>query len=352
MKTGVEMTTAVAYKAWELKSFSLDSKKDIQPAQRHEKSEKLEHEQVRIEIKAASLNYRDLLVSRGHYNPKLPLPVVPLSDGAGIVTAIGEGVNKFKVGDRVMPNFMPEWLGGEVTPQAAKTALGGFVDGMLRQYAVFHQNSLVSIPEHLSFEEAATLPCAALTAWSALFVNGQLKAGQTVLTMGTGGVSLFALQLAKLAGAKVIVTSSSDEKLEKLKAMGADELINYKKNPDWDNAVLKATHGHGVDHVVELGGAGTLERSMKAAAMNGHVSVIGVLDGIAGPVNTLALIMKSLKVQGVFVGSVERFEAMNRAITMHKLKPVVDKVFKADEIVEALAYMESGAHFGKVVVKL
>ncbi|MBI5175398.1 MAG: NAD(P)-dependent alcohol dehydrogenase [Candidatus Melainabacteria bacterium] len=341
------MTTATTYKAWELRSFSLQ---DVAATAREES--RLEPQQVRIAVKAVSLNFRDLLVARGHYNPKLPLPVVPLSDGAGEVVAVGDRVSKFKKGDRVMPNFMPDWIAGEVTPEAAKTALGGFVDGMLREQATFNESALVHIPSHLSYEEAATLPCAALTAWSALMVNGALKPGETVLTMGSGGVSIFALQLAKAAGARVIATSGANDKLNRLKELGADTLINYKEHPNWDELVLEATGGRGVDHIVEVGGAGTLERSMKAARMNGHVSVIGVLDGISGSLNAIALIMKSLRLQGVFVGSRSRFEDMNKAISLHGIKPVVDRVFAADEITEALSYMASGQHFGKIVLRL
>ncbi|MBL0184600.1 MAG: NAD(P)-dependent alcohol dehydrogenase [Candidatus Obscuribacter sp.] len=340
------MTTALAtYKAWELKSLSMQ---DIKEGTRE--SQALAPDQVRIAVKAVSLNFREQLIAKGLYAPNLPLPVVPCSDGAGEVVEVGSKVTRFKVGDRVSPNFMPEWIDGDVTPEAAKGALGAFVDGMLRQFAVFSESALVHIPAYLSYEEAATLPCAALTAWSSLMVNGNLKAGQTVLIQGTGGVSIFALQLAKIAGAKVIATTSSDVKAAKLKELGAAHVINYKTTPKWEKAVLEATGGAGVDHVVEVGGAGTLERSMKSAKLNGHVSVIGVLDGVIGDFSPLNLIMKSLKVQGVFVGSRTRFEDMNRALELHQVRPVIDKTFKFDQIVEALAYMESGKHFGKIVL--
>lgn len=342
------MTTATTYRAWELTGFSMKEK--LVTASKREE-QKLEPHQIKIKVKACSLNFRDILMARGHYNPKMPLPVVMLSDGAGEVVEVGSAVTKFKKGDRVSPNFMPDWISGDVTNEAAKTSLGCLVDGLAREYAVFDENSCVHIPAHLSYEEAATLPCAALTAWSSLMINGQLKPGQTVLTMGTGGVSIFALQLAKLNGARVIATSSDDDKLARLKEMGADVTINYKKTAEWDEAVLKATGGAGVDHLVEVGGSGTLERSMKAAALNGHVSVIGILEGITGGMNLLPLIMKSLRLQGVFVGSRQRFEDMNRAIELHQLKPVIDKVFDADKIVDALNHMESGKHFGKIVLK-
>lgn len=341
------MSTKTTYRAYSLNSFSVS---DIKENERNLVSP-LPH-QVVIRVKAVSLNFRDLLVARGHYNPNLPLPAVPTSDGAGEIVEVGSAVKTFKVGDRVSPNFMPEWHSGRVTPAAAKGALGGFVDGMLQEYKVLDELSLVKIPDHLSYEEAATLPCAALTAWNGLFVNGDLKPGQTVLTMGTGGVSIFALQLAKMAGARVISTSSSEAKLERLKELGADETINYKSQPNWDEAVLKLTDGVGVDHVVEVGGAGTLERSVKAVRFGGHVSVIGVLAGVQGSVSPLMVIMKAAALKGVFVGSRTMFEEMNAAIALHKLKPVIDRYYKAEQIVEALAYMESGQHFGKIVLSL
>lgn len=341
------MTTEVAYKAFELRSLDM---KDIKPTSRA--PEKLKEHQVRIAVKAVSLNFREILICKGLYAPNLPLPVVPCSDGAGEVVDVGSAVTRFKVGDRVSPNFMPEWIDGEVTPEHTRGALGAFADGMLRQSAVFSEQALVRIPDFLSYEEAATLPCAAVTAWTSLIVNGGLKAGQTILTQGTGGVSIFALQLAKMTGARVISTSSSDEKLARLKELGADVTINYKTTPKWDRVVLEATDGRGVDHVVEVGGSGTLDKSLKATAMNGHVSVIGVLDGVVGEFSPLPILMKSLKVQGVFVGSRKCFEDLNSALALHQTRPVIDSKFAADDIVEALAHMESGKHFGKIVVTI
>ncbi len=333
------------FKAFQLGSFSVE---DIKAT---EKTIKRPHgTQVLVRVKAASLNYRDILVAKGYYNKGLPLPLVPLSDGAGEVIEIGGSVTRVKVGDRVSPNFMTDWISGEVDNQIAKTALGGFVDGMLQEYRLLDQDCLTHIPDHLSYEEAATLPCAAVTAWHGLVFNGKVKAGDTVLVMGTGGVSIFALQFARMAGATVIATSSSEQKLARLKEMGATHTINYKENQKWDEAVLEYTGGRGVDHVVEIGGAGTLDRSLNAVRMGGHVSLIGVLA--AGQVNTIPILMKGIRLHGVFVGSRSMYDDMNRAITAHKLKPVIDKVFKADEIVAALQYMESGKHFGKIVLSI
>lgn len=307
--------------------------------------------QVQVKFHAASLNYRDLLFAWGLYNPRPNLPAVPVSDGAGEVTAVGEGVTLWKVGDRVCPIFMQGWLEGSFTPEKRVTALGGGdLDGVLREVGVFSQNGLISIPDHLSYEEAATLPCAAVTAWNALVYAGKIKAGDTILTLGTGGVSIFALQLARLHGARVIATSSSDEKLERVRELGATETINYKTTPEWDREVLRLTGGVGVDHVVEVGGAGTIARSVNAARVGGVVSVIGVLAQGEG-FNPIQVLMRTLQVQGIFVGSRRMFEELNRAVSGSGLKPVIDRVFSFDEALEALAYMESGSHFGKIVIR-
>jgi NADPH:quinone reductase-like Zn-dependent oxidoreductase len=305
--------------------------------------------EVLVKIHAASLNYRDLRMVQGAYNPKLKMPVVPFSDGAGEVAEVGESVTRFKVGDRVCPIFMQGWVDGEIDFSKARTALGGDLDGVLAEYAVFNEQGLVAIPEHLSYEEAATLPCAAVTAWHALAVSGNLKAGDTVLTLGTGGVSVFALQFAKAMGATVISTSSSDAKLEHLRQLGADFTINYKTREDWDNAVKEITEKRGVDHVVEVGGAGTLQRSLNSVRMGGDIALIGVVAG-KGDFNPMQIFMKTIKLQGIFVGSRRMFEDMNAAISLHKLRPVIDKVFEFEQVPEALKYMESGAHFGKVVI--
>jgi NADPH:quinone reductase-like Zn-dependent oxidoreductase len=307
-------------------------------------------DEVVVRIHAASLNYRDVRFFQGIYKPDAKFPTVPLSDGAGEVVAIGDCVSRWKVGDRVCPIFMQGWLESAVTPQKARTALGGGdLDGVLREYAAFDENGLVRIPDHLSYEEAATLPCAAVTAWHALVVFGKIKAGATVLILGTGGVSIFALQFAKMHGARVIATSSSDDKIARVRALGADEAVNYKRTPDWDTEVFRLTDKIGVDHVVEVGGAGTLPKSLNAVRTAGDISVIGVLAGGSG-LDPARLLMKSVCLQGIFVGSRQMFEEMNRAIALHKLRPVIDKTFPFDQAREALAHMEKGLHFGKIVL--
>jgi len=307
---------------------------------------------VLVRFRAASLNYRDLMVVSGTYNPRMKLPAVPLSDGAGEVAEIGAGVTKWKVGDRVMPIFAQRWLDGDTSEEKRRTSLGAGAqwDGVLREFGAFDQDGLVRIPDHLSYEEAATLPCAALTAWHALAVSGNLKAGQTVLTLGTGGVSIFALQLAKLFGARVIATTGNEEKVARLRDLGADEIINYKTRDDWDAAVLELTGKKGVDHVVEVGGSGTLAKSLNAVRLGGHVAMIGALTG-PGDFNPVSVFMKAVRLQGIFVGSKAMFEDLLRAIDLNKLEPVIDRVFEFGAAREAMQYMKSGAHFGKVVIK-
>ncbi|MFN2456155.1 MAG: NAD(P)-dependent alcohol dehydrogenase [Pyrinomonadaceae bacterium] len=330
-------------KAFELQNgFGFDALKLVERAE-----PRPGHRQILVRVRAASLNYRDLMVVKGQYDPRMSLPRVPLSDGAGEVVAVGENVTRVKIGDRVAGIFMQTWIGGEVTPAHSKSALGGAIDGMLAEYVVLSEEGVVHIPEHLSYEEAATLPCAAVTAWNALVTQGRLTAGETVLVQGTGGVSLFALQFAKTLGARVIATSSSDEKLERALALGASDGINYRNVPEWDKRVRELTSG-GVDHVVEVGGAGTLNKSLGAVRMGGTISMIGVLTGTGGEINTISILMKSVRVQGIYVGSRVMFEAMNRAIALHYLKPVVDRVFPFEQAIDALKYMESGAHFGKI----
>jgi NADPH:quinone reductase-like Zn-dependent oxidoreductase len=305
--------------------------------------------QVRLRVRAASLNYRDLLVVKGLYNPKLPLPLIPFSDACGVVEALGTGVKRWKVGDRVCGLFMPGWVAGRLTDAKAKTALGGGVDGVLAEHVALPADGVVAAPAHLTDEEAATLPCAALTAWHALVSAGGVTAGDSVLIQGTGGVSLFALQFARLLGARVIGTSSSDAKLERAKSLGLSDGINYRTTPEWGDAARKLTGG--VDHVVEVGGAGTLPQSLRAVRVGGTVSLIGILTG-AGEVNPVPVLMKQVRLQGIFVGSGEMFEAMNRAVALHQVRPVVDRVFPFADAVAALRYLESGAHFGKVVVRV
>ncbi|MEW6731912.1 MAG: NAD(P)-dependent alcohol dehydrogenase [Acidobacteriota bacterium] len=308
-------------------------------------------DQVVVKFHAASLNYRDLLFIKGNYVSKPPLPAIPFSDGAGEVVAIGTDVKRWRVGDRVCPIFTQGWLEGPISAEKQRTTLGGgALPGVLREYGAFDEAGLVKIPQNYSFEEAATLPCAAVTAWNALVSSGNLKAGETVLILGTGGVSIFALQFAKLHGAQVIATSSSDEKLEKAKVLGADKTINYKQTPDWDQEVLKLTNNIGVDHVVEVGGGGTLARSLNAVRMGGHIAIIGLLAG-RGDLNSTNILLKAARIQGILIGSGKMFAEMNRAIEANQIRPVIDKTFAFEEAREALKYLESGAHFGKVVVK-
>jgi NADPH:quinone reductase-like Zn-dependent oxidoreductase len=302
-------------------------------------------------MRAASLNYRDLMMIKGTYNPRLKMPLVPFSDGAGEVVEVGSEVTKWKVGDRVCSIFMQGWLGGGIDAAKARTALGGDTNGVLREYAAFDENGLVRTPDHLTDEEAATLPCAAVTAHNALMVSGSIKPDDAVLLQGTGGVSIFALQFASVIGCRTIITSSDDEKLRLAKELGATDLINYKETPDWDKKVLELTEKRGVDHVVEVGGAGTLQKSLTAVRTGGHIAVIGVLSG-AGEINPITVLMKAVKMQGIYVGSRQMFEDMNRLICQHDLKPVIDRVFEFEEAVGALKYMESAAHFGKIVIKI
>jgi NADPH:quinone reductase-like Zn-dependent oxidoreductase len=306
--------------------------------------------QALIKMRALSLNYRDLMVVTGTYNPRMKLPRVPFSDGAGEVAAVGPGVTRVKPGDRVMAAFMQKWIDGEPDLEKARSALGGAIDGLLAEYVALDQEGLVHIPEHLSFEEASTLPCAAVTAWHALIVEGRIKPGDVVLTQGTGGVSIFAVQFAHMAGARVIVTSSSNQKIERARKLGASEGINYKENADWDKKAIELTGGTGVDHIVELGGAGTINKSLRAVRLGGRISVIGALAGFAGDVSTGSILMKNVRLQGIFVGSRAMFEDMNRAISRHKLQPFVDRVFRFDETREALRQMETASHFGKICV--
>jgi NADPH:quinone reductase-like Zn-dependent oxidoreductase len=307
--------------------------------------------QVLVRLRACSLNFRDLLMCKGAYNPKIRLPYLPLSDGAGEVVATGAGVIRVKPSQRVVVNFMPGWVEGPPDEEKARSALGAGGDGLLAELAVLPEQGLLPFPAHLSFEEAATLPCAAVTAWNALVDSGGMKPGDSVLIQGTGGVSLFALQFAHRAGARVIVTSKSDQKLARAIEMGASDGINYTTTPDWDKRVRELTAGKGVDMIVEVGGAGTLPTSLKAVRLGGYIALIGVLSG-GGDINPVPILMKNIRVQGIFVGSRRMFEAMNRAIETAALHPVVDRVFSFDQAIEAMKYMETGAHFGKVVIRV
>ena len=307
--------------------------------------------EVLVRITAASLNYRDYKVVTGTYNPKLRRPMVPLSDCAGIVEVLGPGVIRFKAGDHVTACFMQKWIDGPPTREKSNSALGGAVDGIAREYAVFDEEGLVPMANGLSDEEAAALPCAAVTAWHALFEHTPAAPGDTVLIQGTGGVSTFALLFARAAGLRVILTSSSDEKIARARELGADETINYRQIPDWEKQARKLTDGLGVDHVIEVGGSDTLPKSLAAVRMGGAVSVIGVLSGNASTVSPVSILMNSVRVQGIYVGSRVMFERMNRAIEFHRIKPVIDKVFPWTELPDALRYLESQAHFGKICLR-
>jgi NADPH:quinone reductase-like Zn-dependent oxidoreductase len=310
------------------------------------------HGQVLVRMKAWSLNYRDLMVAKGQYNPRLRLPFVPLSDGVGDVTALGSGVDRVKVGERVAGCFMQGWIDGEPSEAKGKTSLGGAIAGVAAEYVVFSAEGVTPVPAHLSDEEAATLPCAAVTAWHAVVAEGQIKAGDTILVQGTGGVSMFALQFAKMHGAQVIATSGSDEKIARLARFGPTAVINYKQTPEWGDKIREIS-GSGVDHIVEVGGAGTLGQSFRAVRMGGRIYLIGVLSGgNKAEVNPIPVLMKNLRVQGIYVGSRSMFEAMNRAIAAHQMRPVVDRVFGFGELPAAMEHQASGQHFGKVCVKV
>jgi NADPH:quinone reductase-like Zn-dependent oxidoreductase len=277
--------------------------------------------------------------------------LIPLSDGAGEVLEVGPGVTRVKPGDKVAGIFMQDWLEGPVDDLKANSALGGSINGMMAEKVCLNADGLVHYPGHLTLEEAAALPCAAVTAWHALFRSGGLKPGESVLLQGTGGVSIFALQFAKMAGARVIMTSSSDIKMERLRTMGADAVVNYKTTPDWDKPVRQLTNGVGVDHVVEVGGAGTLPLTSKSVRRGGHIALIGVLAG-RGEFDPRLMMLKSARLHGIFVGSREMFEEMNRAIALAGMRPVIDRVFEFGELQEALSYLASGAHFGKVCIRV
>ena len=308
--------------------------------------------QVVVRVRACSLNFRDLVVSKGAYGRAVKAPLIPLSDGAGEVLALGEGVTRLKVGDRVAAIFMQGWLDGPPDDAKSATALGGSLDGMLAEHVCLDAAGLVKFPEHLSFEEAAALPCAAVTAWHSLFTSGNLRPGQSVLVQGSGGVSIFALQFAKYAGARVFATTSGrGGKEERLRELGADTVINYTTTPEWDRAAREFTGGAGVDHVVEVGGAGTLPLSLKAVRRGGHIALIGVLSG-AGEVDPRFIFLKQVRIQGIYVGSRQMFEDMNQALAVSGIRPVVDRVFPFSEIREAMTYLESGAHFGKVCIRI
>ncbi len=310
--------------------------------------------QILVRMQTASLNFRDLMVARGlYFGGPVSSATIPLSDGTGEVVSVGSGVTRFKVGDRVCGTFFRGWTDGR-TPEGPRVSLGAPpADGVLAEYAVFDEQNAVAVPGHLAPEAAATLPCAGVTAWHALIENGRVMPGETVLVIGTGGVSVFALQFARLAGARVLAISSSDQKLERARQLGAEGGVNYRQKPDWEAEILRLTHGRGVDHIIEVGGVGTLGRSMAAVAPGGRIQLIGVLTGHgAQPPSPYALMGKQATLQGVFVGSRAHFERMNAAIAGARLEPVLDRVFSFEEAPAAYQYLEQGAHFGKVVIRI
>ncbi len=307
--------------------------------------------QILVKVHACSLNYRDLAIVRGQYRAGAKADLIPLSDGAGEVVAVGDDVTRFKTGDRIAGCFFQRWIGGEAPADAHSCALGGGIDGMLADYVVLEEGGAVAVPEHLSYEEAAALPCAAVTAWHALVDHGGLIAGRTILVQGTGGVSVFALQIARMFGAAVVATSSSDAKLARVAEMCATHCINYKTTPEWDKAALEFTGGRGVDQVVEVGGAGTFAKSIAAIRTGGKVSMIGVLSRQA-EINPMMIMAKRANVQGISVGSTQMFEALNAALSVSKVKPVIDRVFEFSDTIAAFKHLESAAHFGKVVIRL
>lgn len=306
--------------------------------------------EVVLKMSAVSLNYRDLLMVRGTYNPRQALPLIPASDGVGTVVAVGAHVTRVALGDRVCPIFATGWLAGEPAREKLKTTLGGPLDGTLTELMKIDAEALVKIPDGLSDVEAACLPCAGVTAWSALVTHAGLTAGDTLLALGTGGLSIFGLQIATLLGARVIITSSSDEKLDRAKELGADNVINYRRNPEWGKTARELTNGRGVDHVLEVGGAATFAQSLKAVRPGGTVSIIGNLGGGATELNLLGILMQNIRLQGIIVGHRESFEALVRAAIQNELRPVVDRVFAFDEVPRALEHMARGDHFGKVCV--
>ncbi len=330
-------------RVWQISKFGIDSLELIERT-----APKPGHGEVLVKIHAVSFNYRDLLMVKGIYNPKLKLPRIPCSDGAGEVTAVGEGVTAWKRGDRVAGIFMQNWIDGHPTPAKVKGALGGDIDGMLAEYVVLPATGLVAIPHHLTFEEAATLPCAAVTAWNALG-SAHLKPGSTVLIQGTGGVSIFALQFARLMGLRVLGISGTQAKLERAFELGLHAGINYRELPDWDRWVLDETGGEGVDLVVEVGGVGTLPRSLRSVRMGGAIAQIGVLSEPTELLPLPVILHKQVRIRGIYVGSRLHFEQMNKAIALAQLRPV-EESFPWTEAREVLTRMDQATHFGKLVL--
>jgi len=330
-------------RAWQIPSFGVDSFQFVDlPTPSPARGE------VLVQVRAISLNFRDLMVVKGLYNPKMKLPRIPCSDGAGEVVAVGEGVTAWKPGDRVAAIFMQNWLDGELTQAKSRGALGGDIDGMIAEFVVLRESGLVRIPQHLSFEEAATLPCTAVTAWNAL-AAGSLQPGSTVLIQGTGGVSIYALQFAQLMGVRVLGISSSNDKLDRAYSLGLSAGLNYRENPDWDRWALDRTGGEGVNLIVEVGGLGTLPRSLRAVGFGGVIAQVGALAGSSDPVPIASILHKRASIQGIYVGSRTHFEQVNKAISLAQLHPVLEAL-PWTRARQALTRMEQGAHFGKLVL--
>lgn len=304
--------------------------------------------QVRVRVRACSLNYRDLLVRQGRYGKRTE-GLVPLSDGAGEVEAVGAGVQEMKPGDRVVGCFFQGWSQGPFAFAFQDTALGGARDGVLAEQVILEAQGVVALPAHLSWAEGACLPCAGLTAWNALVTRGGLQPGATVLVQGTGGVSIFALQFAVALGARVLLLSSSEAKLERGRSLGAVQTINSRACPDWEQEVWKLTEKRGVDHIVEVGG--NLEKSLRCLAAGGHIAQVGVLGGGSGAANLFPLAMKNGRLDGIYVGSRADFAVMDQFLAAHSLRPVIDRTFPFAQAAEAYEHLAGGSHFGKVVIE-
>lgn len=335
-------------RAYEIQNdFGFDNLKQVEKP-----SPEPDSHQIVLDLKSVSINYRDIMTIRGHYNPNQPLPLIPFSDGVGVVSKTGDEVSRVKTGDRVIPIFAQDWIDGSMTRNKRASTLGGPRSGTLAEKICLHERGVVKAPEFLTDEEACTLPCAGVTAWNALTGSQTLKPGKTVLLQGTGGVSIFGLQIAKMNGAEVIMTSSSDEKLELAHKLGADHTINYTKNPDWDENVRECTNGNGVDFIVEVGGAETLQKSLKSAAPEAQISVIGVLSGGVSDLSITPILMKRVQLNGIFVGSRHDLRTFCNALSTNDVHPWVDQVFSFDQTLDALEYVQNGEHIGKVAIQI
>jgi NADPH:quinone reductase-like Zn-dependent oxidoreductase len=335
-----------------MKAYQITKDYSIETLKQVEKNNiKLLPNEILIQIKAVSLNYRDLLVIKGVDKWKPPIGRIPVSDGVGIVVETGNQVTEVAVNDRVAGLFFPNWMDGKLSSEKLVNSLGGNAnDGMLQEYVILKENEVIKVPDYLTNEEAATLPCAAITAWHGLMEKGNVKAGDSVLIQGTGGVSLFSMQFALAAGAEVILLSGSDDKLERAKKLGVNHLINYKSVPKWENEVMKITNGIGAKHIVEVVGSDHINKSIEAVALDGTISVIGIMNGLTGNINTAQLMSKQIKLQGINVGSKEMFLRMNNTLEAKKIHPIIDSAFLFQDTIDAFKKLESGSHFGKLVI--